>query len=61
MALFAAEQGHNVLAGPDLSLDPRTYGTGRPIRDGAILVVPIDHILKALPTYWHAVNYPYPA
>ena len=46
-ARFAAEQGRDVFAVPDSSLDPRAKGPNGLIRDGAINIDLEDEILSA--------------
>jgi DNA processing protein len=47
-ARYAAEQGREVMAAPGSPLDPRTKGSNRLIRDGAVLVESAQDVLDVL-------------
>ncbi|MCB1464180.1 MAG: DNA-processing protein DprA [Nitratireductor sp.] len=47
-ARFALEQNREVFAVPGSPLDPRTEGTNRLIRDGAVLTGKTEHILEVI-------------
>lgn len=47
-ARLALEQGREVFAVPGSPLDPRSRGTNRLIRDGALLVESVEHVLEGL-------------
>lgn len=51
-ARLAAEQGRDVFAVPGAAYDPRSSGTNRLLRDGAIMTENIDDILDAWETGW---------
>ena len=51
-ARLAAEQGRDVFAVPGAAYDPRSRGTNRLLRDGAILTEGIDDVLDAWETGW---------